>query len=99
MTAGELVRTGMGSLVLFLAAECIVAPALRAQQVGTNVDVGVGAEGSIAINPTDPANLTATANFNFFYSRDGGLTWSDSSTTSIGIFGDNNIAFDALGNV
>lgn len=48
-------------------------------QVGPNVDMGTGSEGSITINPTDPINLVASANSFQYYSLDGGSTWQQMS--------------------
>src|SRR5438067_264700 len=93
---------------LFVVIITLFASPVLAQTVGPNVAVGRPyAEGSIAINPTDPTNLVAVANFTFFYSLDTAQTWASSSTTSVGcgcemcscpISGDNSAAFDTAGN-
>lgn len=53
----------------------------------------------IAINPTNPLNLAIAANIDYyFYSIDGGLTWTGGQLTStLGVFGDPCVAFDADG--
>jgi len=48
-----------------------------AQTVGANVMVGRGSEGWIAIDPSDPARLVASANFESMYSTDGGQRWDN----------------------
>src|SRR4029450_9543439 len=63
--------------------------------VGANVDAGAGEEGSIAINPTDPANVAASANFTRMYSLDGGVTWTNPST-DLWVSFDSNVGFDSL---
>ena len=57
-------------------------------------------EVTIAINPTNPLNLLAGANLNFFYySVDGGSTWKQGNLgSSFGVWGDPCVIFDATGN-
>jgi hypothetical protein len=58
-------------------------------------------EVTIAINPTDPMNLVAGANIDYYYySTDGGLTWQQGQlSSSMGVWGDPCVAFDADGSV
>src|SRR2546422_1807396 len=94
-TVRQFLRQQVAFLVVIVT---LFATPVLAQTVGPNVNVGPDAEGSIAISPTDPANLVAIANFNFFYSLDTAQTWANSSTTSLGIFADDSAAFDTAGN-
>jgi len=56
-------------------------------------------EVTIAINPTDPQNIFAASNIDYIYrSDDGGLTWStDRITSTVGVWGDPVVIFDAQG--
>ncbi|MFQ5770182.1 MAG: T9SS type A sorting domain-containing protein [bacterium] len=58
-------------------------------------------EVTIAINPTNPLNLAAGANIDYYYfSMDGGFSWQEGHLTStLGIWGDPCVTFDAMGNV
>lgn len=58
-------------------------------------------EVTIAINPANPLQLAAGANINFYYaSADGGLTWTETRlTSSLGVYGDPCVIFDAGGNL
>jgi hypothetical protein len=58
-------------------------------------------EVTIAINPANPRQLAAGANINFYYySTDGGLTWTETRlTSSLGVYGDPCVIFDAVGNL
>src|SRR6476620_4974326 len=85
-------------LLLVIVAIALIARGVAAQVVGPNVNVGDSAEGSIAINPTDPANLIVSANFVAFYSLNNGQTWASSSMTGLSICCDENVAFDGAGN-
>jgi hypothetical protein len=55
----------------------------------------------ITINPADPQNLAIAANIDFYYySMDGGKTWAEGRLTStLGVYGDPCVAFDADGNL
>ena len=60
------------------------------------------AEETITINPTAPNNLFAseTASLATKYSKDGGLTWSNSNVSELGLSqGDVSAAFDDYGNL
>jgi hypothetical protein len=58
-------------------------------------------EVTIAINPTNPLNLAAGANIDYYYySMNGGLTWTEGQLTStLGVWGDPCVIFDADGNL
>ncbi|HEX9006479.1 MAG TPA: T9SS type A sorting domain-containing protein [Bacteroidota bacterium] len=58
-------------------------------------------EVAIAINPLNPAILTAGSNLIYTYrSSDGGATWTTGSLSSVyGVWGDPSVAFDAKGNL
>ena len=58
-------------------------------------------EVSICINPANPDNLAAGSNLNFYYySTDGGWTWTEGRMTStLGVWGDPSLVFDARGNL
>ncbi|MDZ7290704.1 MAG: T9SS type A sorting domain-containing protein [candidate division KSB1 bacterium] len=58
-------------------------------------------EVTIAIDPTNPLNLAAGANIDFYYfSTDGGSTWNEGRlSSSLGVAGDPCVAFDAAGNL
>lgn len=58
-------------------------------------------EVTISINPTNPLNLAAGANLDYYYySMDGGLTWTEGNLTSpLGVYGDPCVIFDADGNL
>ncbi len=58
-------------------------------------------EVSIAINPSNPLNLAAGANINFYYySTDGGYNWTQGTLTSkYGVWGDPVLMFDANNNL
>jgi len=58
-------------------------------------------EVTISINPTNPLNLAAGANIDYYYySTDGGFTWTEGNLTStLGVYGDPCVIFDADGNL
>jgi len=58
-------------------------------------------EVSISINPVDPLNIAAASNLDFYYySIDGGLTWTTGQLTSpFGVWGDPCVTFDANGDL
>ena len=90
-------------MVLILA--CLLAPALsRAQYpiIKVSRDWSLDPEEvTISINPADPLNLAAGANVDYYYySFDGGYTWTEGHLTStLGVWGDPSVTFDALGNL
>ncbi len=71
-------------------------PNVRVSKVGSNDPEEV----TIAINPTNPQNLVAGANISYFYySTDGGQTWAEGRlSSSLGVWGDPSVIFDAQGN-
>jgi hypothetical protein len=58
-------------------------------------------EVTISINPTNPLNLAAGANIDYYYyTFDGGYTWTEGQLSStLGVWGDPSVTFDALGNL
>ena len=58
-------------------------------------------EVSIAINPSNPSNLAAGANIDYYYySTNGGLNWTQGRLTSTyGVWGDPCLVFDGMGNL
>jgi hypothetical protein len=94
----------MRALVIGLAGGASLIPAALLAQY-PNVEVTTGAfppdaeEITISINPTNPLNLAAGANLNYyFYSTDGGMTWvQDRLTSSFTVWGDPCVTFDADG--
>lgn len=58
-------------------------------------------EVTIAINPANPLNIAAGANITYYYfSIDGGYTWFEGRlTSSLGVFGDPAVTFDANGDL
>jgi hypothetical protein len=58
-------------------------------------------EVTIAINPANPLNIAAGANITYYYySMDGGYTWFEGSlTSSLGVWGDPVVTFDANGDL
>jgi hypothetical protein len=58
-------------------------------------------EVTISINPTNPLNLAAGANITYYYySTDGGFTWTEGQlTSSLGVWGDPVVVFDADGSL
>jgi len=72
-------------------------PNVRVSQVGSTDPEEV----TISINPTNPLNLAAGANIDYYYySMDGGLTWTEGQLTSpLGVWGDPCVLFDAEGNL
>jgi len=71
---------------------------VRVSAVGSNTPEEV----SIAINPTNPSNLAAGANIDYYYySTNGGLNWTQGRLTSslYGVYGDPCLVYDALGNL
>lgn len=71
---------------------------VRVSAVGSNTPEEV----SIAINPTNPLNLAAGANIDYYYySTNGGLSWTQGRLTSSAyrVYGDPCLVYDALGNL
>jgi hypothetical protein len=89
----------MGLLIVIMFPNLVLAqyPNIRVSQVGS-IDPE---EVTISINPTNPLNLAAGANINYYYySMDGVLTWTEGRLTStLGIWGDPSVIFDAQGNL
>lgn len=58
-------------------------------------------EVSICINPINPLNVVAASNLDFYYySFDGGTTWTEGRMwSSLGVWGDPCVIFDAEGNL
>jgi hypothetical protein len=58
-------------------------------------------EVTISINPTNPLNLAAGANIDYYYySFDGGWTWEEGRlTSSLGVWGDPSVVFDSDGDL
>ncbi|MHB1861611.1 MAG: Ig-like domain-containing protein [Gemmatimonadaceae bacterium] len=69
--------------------------------VGPNIDIDPSlqsSETSVAINPTNPLNIIASANWAHFASFDGGRTWNYIAVASNGTAnGDPNVAFNRQG--
>ncbi|MFQ6115945.1 MAG: T9SS type A sorting domain-containing protein [bacterium] len=87
-------------LLLFLASPPLLLaqyPNIRVSQPGSIKPEEV----TISINPTNPLNLAAGANIDYYYySMDGGLTWVEGHLTStLGVWGDPCVAFDSAGNL
>lgn len=72
-------------------------PNVRVSSISSNNPEEV----TIAINPTNPLNLAAGANINYYYySTNGGLNWTQGTlTSSFRVYGDPCVVFDALGNL
>jgi hypothetical protein len=91
--------------ILFLASICMILPALLSAQY-PNIRVSRPEstrpeEVTLAINPANPQQLAAGANLNFYYlSNDGGLNWTENRLTStLGVYGDPCVIFDATGSL
>lgn len=58
-------------------------------------------EVTICINPKNPLNVVAGSNLDFYYySTDGGFTWTEGRlSSSLGVWGDPCVIFDAEGNL
>jgi hypothetical protein len=68
--------------------------------VGPNVSIDPAqwaGETSVTVNPKNPLNIGASANYYYYSSRDGGRTWKSTLTSSPDAQGDPNVAFDASG--
>jgi hypothetical protein len=81
----------------------LIASPVRAQYTNIRVsDIGSTnpEEVTIAIDPTNPMRLVAGANIDYYYySSDGGMTWQQGQlSSSLGVWGDPCVAFDADGN-
>ncbi|HEX2788493.1 MAG TPA: sialidase family protein [Ignavibacteria bacterium] len=56
-------------------------------------------EPAITINPTNPLNILAAANIDFYYyTFDGGATWTEGKLPGPIVYGDPVVYFDAMGN-
>lgn len=56
-------------------------------------------EPALSINPTNPLNILAAANIDFYYyTFDGGATWTEGRLPGPIVYGDPVVYFDALGN-
>jgi hypothetical protein len=68
--------------------------------VGPNVDMNTpidAGETSVSVNPKNPLNLVASANWVHFASIDGGRSWKSIQYTTVGAGVDPNVAFNAQG--
>ncbi|MEZ4654063.1 MAG: FlgD immunoglobulin-like domain containing protein [Candidatus Eisenbacteria bacterium] len=92
------IRIGSTLLCLLLAPVALAGsyPNIRVSQPGTSNPEEV----TIAINPVDPSNLIAGSNLSYSYhSTDGGWTWAQRTiSSSMGVWGDPCVIFDAAGN-
>jgi len=72
-------------------------PNVRVSRLGSHDPEEV----TISINPTNPLNVAAGANINYYYySFDGGKSWSEGRLQSkLGVYGDPSVVFDAEGDL
>lgn len=92
--------------VLFTACLSLLVPGSPALAQYPNVQVSDPGstdpeEVTISINPTNPLNLAAGANIDYYYySIDGGWTWTEGQlTSSLGVWGDPSVVFDPDGDL
>lgn len=92
------------AICVFVFVLALIPSAVVAQYPNVQVntpDMSDPEEVTIAIDPTNPLNIFASSNIDFVYrSTDGGLTWTgDVIQSSMGVWGDPVVIFDADGNL
>ena len=106
MTLTHNVRSGLMSVTIVVSLLITGVPLHQLWAQYQNVRVSLPSasdpeEVSIAINPSNPSNLAAGANIDYYYySTNGGLNWTQGRLTSTyGVWGDPCLVFDGMGNL